>query len=128
AAARVGLRRSRIDVVGVESDLVVNLPLLGIAEDVVGLGKSLELFFSAFVAGIDVRMILARKFAERLADVVGGGGLLYAESAVIVFGLGGHGLAVRSQLTAVSIQPFIFRADHFLAIDSHLEHNLRTEN
>src|SRR4029077_18180825 len=92
AAARVGLSRGRIDIVGIEPELVVNLPLLGIAEDVVRLGKRLKLFFSGFVARIDVRMILACKFAERFADVVGGGGLLYAQNAVIVFvfGLGGH--------------------------------------
>src|SRR6202790_401634 len=35
---------------------------------------------------------------------------------------------VSDQHSAVSIQPFIFGADHFLAIDCHLEHNLRTEN
>src|ERR1700688_2787460 len=35
---------------------------------------------------------------------------------------------VSGQLSAVSIQPFIFGADHFPAIDCHLEHNLRTEN
>ena len=103
AAARIGLRRSRIDVVGVKPKLVVNLPLLGIAENVVGLGKSLELFFRRLVARIDVRMILARKFAKRLADVVGRGGLLYAKNAVIVFifGLGGHGLAVSLQFSLV---------------------------
>src|SRR5208337_1181434 len=90
-ATRVSLGRSRIDIVRVEPKLVVNLPLLGIAEDVVGLGKRLELFFRGLVAGIDVRMILAGKLAERLADVLGGGRLLYAENAVVVFGLGGHG-------------------------------------
>jgi hypothetical protein len=92
AAACVRLRRSRIDIVGVKPELVVNLPLLGIAENVVGFGKSLELFFRRFVARIDVRMILARKFAERLADVVDGGRLLHAKNSVIVFifGLGGH--------------------------------------
>src|SRR3984893_17210248 len=35
---------------------------------------------------------------------------------------------VSDQLSAVSIQPFIFGADHFRAVDCHLEHNLRTEN
>src|SRR5208282_2063686 len=75
---------------------VVNLPLFGVAEDVVGLGKSLELFFCPFVARIDVGMILARQLAKRLANVVGRGRLLYAENAVIVFifGWGGHGLAI----------------------------------
>src|SRR5208282_156583 len=104
AAARISLGRSRIDIVGVKPELIVNLPLLGITEDVVGLGKSLELFFRRLVPGVDVRMILARKLAKRLADVVGGGGLLHAKNAVIVFGLGGHVLAVR-----VSFQLVVLR-------------------
>jgi hypothetical protein len=104
AAARVGLRRRWIDVVGVEAELVVNLPLLGIAEDVVGLGKSLELLFGTFIAGIDVRMVLARKFAERFADVVGGRGLLYAENAVIILvGGRGHFSAIGTQPSAVYV-------------------------
>jgi len=43
-------------------------------------------------------MVLACKFAERLADFIGRGGLLYTENAVIVFvfGLGGHVSAVSS--------------------------------
>ena len=105
AAARVRLRRGRIDIVGIEPELVVNLSLLGIAENVVGLGKSLELLFRGLVARIDVRMILARKLAKRLADVVGGGRLLYPENAVIVFifSLGGHGLAVSTQQSASAL-------------------------
>src|SRR6266852_2268010 len=93
AATRIGLRRGRIDIVRVEPKLVVNLPFLRIAQDVVSLGKSVKLFFLSFVARIDVNLIHARKFAKRLADVVVGGGLLYPENAVIVFifGLGGHG-------------------------------------
>ena len=45
AATRVSIRRRRIDIVGVEPELVVDFPLLGIAENVVRLGKRLELFF-----------------------------------------------------------------------------------
>src|SRR5208337_2685365 len=37
SAAGVGFRRRRINVVGVETELIVDLALLGIAEDVVGL-------------------------------------------------------------------------------------------
>ncbi len=50
AAARISLRRRRIDVVGVEPELVVNLALLGIAENVVGLGDCLELLLRGLVA------------------------------------------------------------------------------
>ncbi len=85
SAAPVGLGRRGIDVVGVEPELVVNLPLLGIAEDVVGLRKRFELFLRSLVPGIHVGMILARKLAKRLADIVRGGSLLDPESRVIVF-------------------------------------------
>ena len=45
---------------------------------------------AAFVVGIYVRMVLARKLAECLANLIGRGGLLHAERAVIIFGLGCH--------------------------------------
>src|SRR5271165_2762830 len=93
AGAGVGFCRRRIDVVGIEPDLIVNLALLGIAQNFVGLRQSLELLLSRFVPGIDVGMVLARKFAKRLADVLGGGRLLYPENLVIVLFAGGcHGL------------------------------------
>ncbi len=95
AAAAVSFGCGRIDVVGVEAKLVVNLALLGIAENVVGLGERLELLLRALVAGIDVGMILARELAESLADVVRRGSLLHAKDGVVVFvfvGRGGHDL------------------------------------
>src|SRR2546427_1284883 len=88
AATRISLSRRWINIVRVEAELVVNLALLGIAEYVVSFGEGLKFFFGSFVSGIDVRMIFARKLAECLADVLGGGGLFYAEDFVIVF-LGG---------------------------------------
>src|SRR5437870_11437753 len=87
-STRISLSRRRINIVGVEPELVVNLALLRIAEYVVSFGEGLKFFFGSFVSGIDVRMIFARKLAECLADVLGGGGLFYAEDFVIVF-LGG---------------------------------------
>ena len=74
-----------IDVVGVKTDLVVDLPLLGIAQNIVGFRERLELFFRSLVAGIDVRMVFTRQFTERLADIVRRGGILHAENFVIVF-------------------------------------------
>ena len=50
-----------------------------------GLGKFLELLFRLFVIGIDVRMVFARKFSERLADLLRGGVFLQTQNAVIVF-------------------------------------------
>src|SRR5664280_2676980 len=101
-AARVGFRRGRVDVVGVEPNLVVDLAFLGIAEDVVGLGERLELFLRRLVARIHVGMILARQLAKRLADLLRRGSLLDPEDAVVVFvfvGRGWHGW-----LSAVSFQ------------------------
>ncbi len=89
ASARVGLGSRGIDVVGIKTELVVNLPLLGIAQNVVGFREGLELFLGSFVPGIYVRMIFAGKFAERLANVVRRGRLLYPEKFVIIFFSGG---------------------------------------
>src|SRR5664280_2462907 len=101
-AARVGFRRGRVDVVGVEPNLVVDLALLGIAEDVVGLGEGLELLLGRLVDRIHVGVILARQLAKRLTDLLRRGSLLHPENAVIVFvfvGRGWHGW-----LSAVSFQ------------------------
>ena len=89
--AGVGFRGGGIDVVGIEPDLVVDLALLRIAQYVVGLRQGLEFLFGCFIAGVDIGMILARKFAECLADVLGRGRLLDPEDFVIVLlGSGGH--------------------------------------
>ena len=93
AGARVGLGRRRIDVVRVVAELVVDLALLGIAEDVVGFREQLEFFFRRLVAGIDVGMVLARQLAKRLTNLLGGGGFLHPERFVIVFGRGRHGFS-----------------------------------
>src|SRR5579872_6659800 len=85
SAARVSLGCRRINIVGIEADLVVNLALLGIAENVVGLGERLEFLLRGLVPGIDVRMVLARQLAKRLANLVRCGGFLYAQDLVIVF-------------------------------------------
>ena len=90
--ARVGLGRRGIDLVGVEADLVVNLALLLVAKNVVGLGDLLELLLSLLVARVHVRVIFARSFPESLADLLRRGRLLDAEHRVIVFiGRCGHG-------------------------------------
>src|SRR5208283_4307871 len=68
-AAPVGLGRRRIDIIGVEAELVVDLSLLGIAEDVVGFGERLELLLGSLVAWVYVGMILARQLAKRFADL-----------------------------------------------------------
>jgi hypothetical protein len=77
--AGIGLGRGRVDLVGVEADLVVDLALLLVGEDVVGFGDFLELLFGLFVVGVHVGMILARELAEGLADLIRSGRLLDAE-------------------------------------------------
>src|SRR5579872_407215 len=63
----LGLRG--IDLVGVETELVVNLALLFVAQDVVGFGDFFELLFGLLVPGIDVGVISARSFAKGLSDL-----------------------------------------------------------
>src|SRR5437879_492166 len=89
AGARVRVGRSRIDVVRVEADLVVDLALFGIAEDFIRLREGLELFFRRLVAGVDVGMVFAGEFSESFTDVLGRGGLLHPKSLVIILFCGG---------------------------------------
>src|SRR5262249_42218360 len=49
-ASSIGLCRRRIDIVGVETELIVDLALLGIAQDVVGFGDIFETLFSFLIA------------------------------------------------------------------------------
>src|SRR5579864_1615002 len=97
SAASIRFGRCGIDIVRVEADLIVDLSLLGIAQDVVGLGNCFKLLFRRLVPRIDVRMILARQFAESLADVLGRGRLLHAEGFVVVL-LGGGGHLAQSEI------------------------------
>ena len=70
-AAGISFRRGGIDVVRVETKLIVNFAFLGVAENVVRFRDRLEFFFGRLVPGIYVRMVLARKLAERLANLIG---------------------------------------------------------
>jgi len=84
ATTRISLGCCRVDVVGIETNLIVNLALLRVAENVVGLRENLELLLGRLVSGIYVGMVLAREFAERLADLLRRGALLYPESRVVI--------------------------------------------
>ena len=78
-------------VLGVEAELVVHLPLLGVAEDVVGFLNVLEALLGGFVAGVEVGMVLARQLAVGLADIVRGGLARHPEGfVIIVLGSGRH--------------------------------------
>ena len=70
AGAGVGFGCSRINVVRIEADLIVDFSLLRIAEHFVRLGERLELLFRSLVSRIYVGMVLARQLAESFADVV----------------------------------------------------------
>src|SRR5215472_7115035 len=81
----------RVDVVGVETELIVDLALFRIAEDFVGLRDGLEFLFGCLVARIDIRMVLAGEFAKGLFDLVGGCAFLDSQRTVIIFvGRCGH--------------------------------------
>src|SRR5215469_13232159 len=112
-----------IDVVGVEANLVVDLALLGIAQDVVGFGDGLEFFLSRFVPGIYVGMVFTRKFAEGLADVIGRGVFLDAENLVVVFfGCGRHRflpLATSTQASTPAPRRLIHKLPSLFVFDQH---------
>src|SRR3981189_1867831 len=86
------LRRRRIDVVRVEAKLVINLPLLLVAQNIVGFRDLLELLLRLLVPRIHVRVILARSLAKLLANLVRGRRLLYTQCAVVILCLCRHSL------------------------------------
>ena len=63
---------------------VVLLALLGIRQDVVGLGDLLEALLGRGVPRVAVRVVLARELAVGLLDVVGRGLLVDPEDLVVV--------------------------------------------
>src|SRR5262249_18035943 len=82
SASRVCLRCSRINVVRVKTELVVDFALLGVAQYVVGLRNFLELFFCLLITRIYIGMVFSRQFAESLANVLLRGALLHPQSTV----------------------------------------------
>jgi hypothetical protein len=68
----------------VGAQLVVLLPLLRIAEHLVGLVDFLELRLGRLVAGVDVGVVLARQLPVRALDLLVGGGLGDPERLVVV--------------------------------------------
>src|SRR6266540_2460176 len=63
---------------------VVALPLLRVAEHAVGLGDLLEALLSVRVAGVEVRVVLARQLAVGALDLLGRGIAADAEHGVVV--------------------------------------------
>src|SRR3984885_12130351 len=91
-APRRRFRSRRIDVVRIETKLIVDLPLLVVAQNIVRLGDLLELLFGFLVIRIHVRMVLPRSLAKRLANLIRCRRLLHTQRAVIVFRLCRHSL------------------------------------
>ena len=69
---------------GEHASRVVGTPLLGIGQRVVGGLHLLELLLGPLVAGVAVRVVLARQLAVRLLDLVGARLLADAEDGVEV--------------------------------------------
>jgi hypothetical protein len=70
------------------AELVVELPLLGVAEDVVRIGDVLELLLRLLVPRIDVRVMLPGQLAVRLPDVVRAGVTWHPEGGIQILGFG----------------------------------------
>ncbi len=64
--------------------LVIFLALVLVGEDLIGLVNFLKALFRLRVAGIHVRVILARQFAIRFADVFVGGRPVHAKQFVVI--------------------------------------------
>src|SRR5207249_3409448 len=77
--------------------LVVLLPLVRVAQDVVRLVDLLEAVGGLRIVGIAIGMVLLREAAKRLLDLVGGRRLGHAEDLVIV--------SLRSHLLPVPAPP-----------------------
>ena len=76
--------------VPVRSQLVVFLPLLRIAQDLVGFVDLFEFFFRRLLIFRDVRMMLARQLSERLLNLVGARRFRNAERLIIISELDCH--------------------------------------
>src|SRR5690348_12160932 len=76
----------------IEAELVVHLPLLRIAQNVIGFLNVLEPLLGRLVAGVEVGMVFPRQLAVGLPNLVRRSRLGNAQRFVIVV-LGGHGFS-----------------------------------
>src|SRR5579863_2949457 len=83
--ARISFCLRGVNLVGVETKLVVDLALLLVAQHIVGLRDLLELLLRLLVVGIDVGMVFARSLAKGFPDLLRCRRLLDAQRRVIVF-------------------------------------------
>ncbi|MNL11727.1 hypothetical protein D3C87_1325730 [compost metagenome] len=89
-ALEAGPARAEAPLRGGVAELVVALALLGIREDLVGLGELLEALLGPGLL-VDVRVVLARQLAVALLQLVVRGALGNAEDLVVI-AFGAHGL------------------------------------
>jgi hypothetical protein len=80
----LGLLRVEAHLCGVLAEFVVQLALVGIGEDLEGSAHLLELLLGGLVAGVHVRVVLARQLPVRLFDLVLAGAAGDAEQLVEV--------------------------------------------
>src|SRR5207253_10855604 len=112
SAARIGFGRGRIDVVGIKTELVVNLALLGIAKNIVGFGDFFEALLCLLVTGIYIRMMLARQLAEGFADFFTGSIFFDSQYPVIILGSSWHSSFDSSLRSSLRISPAVSRFAH----------------
>ena len=85
AARSEGIAAEVLALLPVGAKLVIHLPLFIVFENFVGLVYFLELFLGVLVAGVEVRVILARKLFESFGNLVFGGFAPHTQYLVIVF-------------------------------------------
>src|SRR5262249_41065205 len=75
------------------SKLIVFLPLLRVAQDLVRFVDFLEFFFGGFFVLGHIRMVLARQLAKSAANLILARGFRHTERFVIISKLNGHWLS-----------------------------------
>jgi hypothetical protein len=82
-------RRTREAVLGIEPVLVVHCALLGVAQNIIGFLHVFKALLGGLVTGIEIGVVLARKFPIGFTDIVRGSLAVHPEGLVIIV-LGRH--------------------------------------
>src|SRR5262249_33975796 len=90
----IGGRREIRAVFPVCAELIILLPLFGIAEYLVGFLNLFKLLFGLFVVGIQIRMVLAREFPVRFLNLVFLCGTGNSKDFVIIAKLNRHAVSL----------------------------------
>src|SRR5579883_2077468 len=84
AAAAARSAGAREAILGVETDLIVHLPFLRVAQNVIGFLDVLETIFGRLVARVEIGVVFAGKLTVSLADFIFGSAARHAESFVVI--------------------------------------------